>query len=90
MEGYLAKDVHWVAMEIFGIEGLFSDLRIVRDSIPEGYYMYELRDNNDCEVCQYKTSVMVNFMGTFISKKLLPPGDGYVNEGDWGFIETPS
>ena len=69
--------------------GEFSDLRIQRESIPEGKYAYDLRDA-DCggNVCQVQYFVLVNHFGTIITNT---PIDN-IEEGpivtDWWFSET--
>lgn len=87
MQRLNAKDVGWIGMEICGVSGFFSDMRILRESVPKDFIMYELRDENDGMVWQYKSGILVNFMGTFICKQPLPEGDGYVDEEDWTYTE---
>ena len=80
---------HWQVMEIRNVVGFFCDLRINRGTVPEGYYFYELRDDcSDGMPCQYKSGIMVDFFGTFISKEALPyVNDGFFEPSDWGFLD---
>ena len=54
-------------------KGEFSDLRIQRDTIPEGTVAYDLRDA-DCsgDICQVQPFVLVNHFGTFITETPIP------------------
>ena len=50
--------------------GLFSDIRVSRDTVPKGLYAYDLRDDDDCSYtpCQVQKFVLVNYLGTIITK----------------------
>ncbi|MCD8324705.1 MAG: hypothetical protein LUC32_07150 [Clostridiales bacterium] len=88
-----AKSERWMPMRIRGIDGYFSDVRINRNSIPDGFHFWELADGeSDGIPCRYRPFILVNFFGTFISTENLPVDDeecraGYIDsENDWGFI----
>lgn len=92
-----ARKELWTEMEVRGVSGWFNDMRIDRSTIPPEYNFYELADG-DCDgiPCRYQPSILVNFYGTFITKKTLPmePDDGgftgYINdENDYGFLGGP-
>ena len=71
--------------EVNGTEYLFTNLRIKRDTLPEGVVAYDVRDNCDGEFCQIQRFVMVNHWGTVIGTEPLPLEDGsYYPEGDDG------
>ena len=55
-----------------GTEYLFTNLRIRRDSLPEGVVAYDVRDDCDGVFCQIQNYVWVNHWGTIIGKKTLP------------------
>lgn|GEM_PF-5793564 len=56
---------------------LCCDLRIDRDSIPNGMHMYECADaDSNGRVCRIQNGVMVNFFCTLIGKEELPMNDG--------------
>lgn len=90
-----AREELWTEMEINGVSGWFNDMRIDRSTIPPGYNFYELADGSgDGTPCRYKSSILVDFYGTFITKGALPidpNGDGstgYINNGeDYGFLD---
>ena len=86
---YNAKKEHWNGLEILGVEGIFTDLRIERSSVPKNLYFYELRDDcSDGIPCQYKSGILVDFFGTFISKEPLPDdNDGFFSEDDWTYTD---
>lgn len=44
---YDAVAVNWEHVEVKGKKCLFSNLRINRSSIPEGYFMYEVRHSDE-------------------------------------------
>lgn len=89
---YDARKEHWMPMEIRGVHGYFSDVRIDRKTVPEPFHIWELADA-DCDgmPCRYRPAVLVNFFGTFITTEELPIDDkedhtGYIDSADeWGF-----
>ena len=59
-------------------KGLFSNVRIDRDSLPEGWHAYDLRhdDDYDGEICEVLNGyVIVNYFGTFCTQDPLPLQD---------------
>lgn len=79
-------------MEVLGVEGVFTPLRIQRDTLPAGFHKYSLREGEDTLCCQVANEIMVNHAGDFISKEPLALGkDGArdLSEDDWGFTEKP-
>ena len=59
-------------------EGYFSNIRIDRKSVPEGWYVYDIRDcDSDGEPCEIKNGyIMVNHFGTFSTQNPLPLDEG--------------
>lgn len=94
MARHNAREERWIPMEIKGVHGYFCDFRIDRATVPDGFYFWELADG-DCNgtPCRYKSWILVNFFGTFITAGKLPVddmehGEGYINSGDeWGFLD---
>lgn len=66
---YLITD--YVTMNLLGVDGLFTNMRIERDSLPEGYFKYSLREGEDDFLSSVSSSVLVNHMGDFICKEEL-------------------
>lgn len=66
-----AKEIKWEKVVVLGKEGLFADYRVDRDTVPEGYSMYEIRHDDDCQgdPVQIAKWVMVNFWGTLLVKE---------------------
>lgn len=56
-------------IEIFGIPGKFTNLRVDRKSIPEGKFAYDLRGGDDEDFCSIEHHVVVNHSGTVILDK---------------------
>ena len=52
-------------------EGLFADARIDRNTLPEGWYAYDLREDDEIAKCvEIKNgSIVVNHYGTFLTQK---------------------
>ena len=70
----------FACVKIFGMDALFTDLRVSRKDFPVELYQYELRDDCDGEPNQVKQGILVNFFGTLIMKEPIPgletPDDG--------------
>lgn len=58
-------------MELLGVNGLFTNLRVDRYSLPEGFYKYSIREGDDDPFSTVEKDVWVNHMGDFICKKEL-------------------
>ena len=74
-------------VSVCGIECEFSDMRIDRNTVPEGKYQYEVGGDDDSggEPARVQWGIMVNFFGTLISDEPLPIGDGgilWLRDGD--------
>lgn len=44
---YLADELYYEQIKIFGKEALFSDVRIQRESVPEELIQYEVRHDDE-------------------------------------------
>ena len=58
---------------------LFTDLRIDKDTVPDGVYLYEIRDDDETcgEPVQIAESIKVNFFGTILTTTPIDlPADG--------------
>ena len=88
---YDAKQVIFDEAYLKEEEVLFTDLRVDRTTIPEGFWIFELRhaDDNWGEVCEVCERVLVNFFGTVIAKRDILEGqkEKYLplEEGDFFF-----
>lgn len=85
------NDEDWQRVEVKGRECLFSDMRIMRDTIPEGKYMYELADaESDGIPCRMRPGILVNFYGTIVCDEPFEPDDGdtiYLDYEDFAYLE---
>lgn len=71
------KKESFLKVKVCGIECEFNDMRIDRDTIPEGRYLYEVAGDDDSggEPVRVKVKILVNFFGTLICDDPLPLGD---------------
>lgn len=65
-----ARTERWEIVTVCDIPMLFSCLRIDRNTIPEGLYLYEVRHADDDwgEPVEIAKGVLVNHFGTLLSK----------------------
>jgi len=56
------------------VEGLFTCIRVDRDTVPEGWYAYDLREGEDGEFCTIENDVLVNHGGTFLTQQEIDLG----------------
>lgn len=84
---YLISD--YQSMELLGVKGLFTNLRVERESLPEGFYKYSLREGDEDPFSSVKDDVFVNHMGDFICKEELDLNgqDEYDLFGDYSFTD---
>lgn len=77
-------------MDVLGVEGVFTSLRIDEASLPEGFYKYSLREGEKEFVAEICKNVMVNHAGDFITKQefdLGPDRCKALEPDDWGFTD---
>ncbi len=93
MARYDAREERWDSMEIKGVHGYFCDLRIDRATVPGSFDLWEFADDDSDGIpCRYRSGILVNFLGTFITIGRLPVddmeyGEGYISSRDeWGFL----
>lgn len=81
------NEENWQDVLVRGIRCQFSDMRIDRDTVPEGKFQYEVADgDSDGIPTRIRPGIMVNFFGTLISNTPLPVDEGdttWLMEGDW-------
>lgn len=78
-------------VSVCGVECEFNDMRIVRDSVPEGKYQYEVAGDVDSggEPARVQLVVLVNFFGTLVCDRQLPVGDDgvlWLADGDFVWL----
>jgi hypothetical protein len=75
-----AREEEYEYVELFGKPGLFTNARIDRDTVPEGWYAYDLRgsDYDPGEPVTVEPSVVVNHAGTILTHELISfPKEGF-------------
>ena len=86
-----AREENFEIVELFDREMLFTCMRVDPNTVPKGYYRYEVREDDDGngEPCQLAKGIMVNHWGTLITDKPIDlDGDGYLDidpEEDWNY-----
>ena len=65
----LNPDEKYEVIEIFDIPALFTNNRIYRHQIEDGFYLYHLRDDCEGNFCEIAYPVIVNHAGSIISKR---------------------
>ncbi len=86
-----AQEESFELMELFGKRVLFTNMRVDRSTVPEGLYVYEVRDE-DCtgKICEIKPIIMVNHWGTIICKEPIEMDEvwhsKFVDEGDYWYL----
>ena len=70
-------DEKFQEVTVKGIPCRFSDMRIDRDTVPDGLYLYEVVGDDDSggEPARVKKDILVNFIGTLITDTELPLGE---------------
>lgn len=61
-----AREAVFERVELINKRGYFTELRVDRDTVPNGFYVYDIRDDGDGNICEVKDKVMVNHFGTVI------------------------
>ncbi len=78
-------------LELFGKFALFTNARIDRSTVPEGWYCYDFRGSDDDpgKLCYIEKSVMVNHAGSVLMpEKLDIPESGRLDARDeFGFLD---
>ena len=79
-----AKTESFDYVELFDRPALFHNCRIDPDTVPEGIYRYEIRDDGDngyaCEIAEHIT---VNFMGTILTDTPIDLPGGWLPMDDY-------
>lgn len=87
---YDYNDIKTEKVEVKGIPCEFYDMRIKRESIPEGKFMYEVADGeSDGVPARVQKGILVDFYGTLICDRELPideSGTLWLEEGDFRYV----
>jgi hypothetical protein len=86
---YNVNEVKWSIIKVKGKLCFFSDVRIDRTTVPEGFNIYEVADNDsDGNPSYFANGILVNFYGTIITTyKFKYNDDKYcdINNGEWEY-----
>ena len=75
-----AREENYQQVELFGQPALFTNSRIVRSTVPDGFYCYDLRgsDRDPCKPVTIENIVAVNHAGAILAPKPITiPKAGY-------------
>lgn len=75
-------------------KGFFSTIKADRETLPEGWYTYDLGEGDDGTICELKNGYICdNFHGTFCTQTVLPVvygvslyRDGYGHDFEYSFM----
>lgn len=71
-----------------GINVLFTELRIERDTLPEGVYAYDIRGGEDSDFSTIESLVTVDHTGTIITRQPIPlEPDGFIEIDEFGLMD---
>ena len=90
---YNAFEADYEEIELFEKPALFSNDRIDRSTVPEGYFMYEIRHDDEGDPVQIGESILVDCFGTVITNEeisLDPDGFKDMDTDDLNFIGETS
>ena len=77
--GCKRKTEEFQHIEVFDKPALFTNGRIARDTVPKGWYCYDMRGSDDDpgELCYMEENVVVNHAGSVLMpEKLAMPKSG--------------
>ncbi|MCI8868610.1 MAG: hypothetical protein HFE61_10895 [Anaerotignum sp.] len=82
-----ARSEWFELVEIDGVEALFTNARLDRDTVPEGLYCYDVRETDGFSgiPATLERYVMANHWGTVLSKQEFPMENGYYGVKEDGF-----
>lgn len=97
MARFNAMEVDWEKVEVIDREGLFTCLRVDRETVPKGWYMYEVRhdDEGHGDPVEIAYGILVNHWGTLIVKEpfdlepYILSGDTFLDinpDEDWNYL----
>ena len=82
-EGYMLAEIDATPV-------LFTNMRLDRDTVPEGLFCYDVRDSDhlDGSFAEVKSFVMVNHWGTILCRQPFPLDEhGSYYPDDWRFLD---
>lgn len=89
MKGLNAKTEQYELAQIDNKIVLFTNMRLDRDTVPEGLFCYDVRDSDtsDGSMAEVKPFVLVNHWGTILSKEPIQMDEfGSYYPKEWGYL----
>ena len=88
-----ARELTYEKVNLLGCPVLFNDLRIRRDTVPEGLTLYEVRHSDEDwgEPCEVSHGILVNFYGSILTSdpiQLCPDGRLLIEPDDLEYTGT--
>lgn len=96
MARYNAMKERYSKIQILGKQALFTSMRLERNTVPAGFYLYEVRHDDDGigDPVQIARGILVNHWGTILTTEPIDiPEDGYLDidpERDWDYLDEDS
>ena len=65
---YSSDELYYEQVTVLGYTALFTNERIKRDTVPDGWYLYEVRHDDECQgiPCEIAKGILVNFWGSLL------------------------
>ena len=86
-----ARTEEFQHIEVFDKPALFTNGRIARDTVPQGWYCYDIRGSDDDpgELCYMEENVVVNHAGSVLmpEKLAMPKSGRLVVRDELGFLD---
>lgn len=86
---YPSDELYYEQVTVTGHTALYTNERIKRDTVPDGWYLYEVRHDDECQgiPCEIAKGILVNFWGSLLMHDKLPEvekeGALYISEEEW-------
>ena len=86
---YQANELRYEQVTVLEKEAIFTELRVLRDSVPKGFSCYEIRHDDECQgnPVEIAKGILVNFYGTLLVQGSLErvekEGYCFLEEDDW-------
>ena len=77
---YDAKKERFEEIEVLGKPALFTSIRLIRESVADGLYYYEIRHDDEAkgDPVQIARGILVNHYGSILTREPIPlPANGY-------------
>ena len=88
---YQANELRYEQVTVLEKEAIFTELRVLRDSVPKGFSCYEVRhdDEGQGNPVEIAKGILVNFYGTLLVQGSLEQvekeGRCFLEREDWNY-----